>query len=68
LLKDPGLSNRLTWTNFCGVFDGLTDAGVWDDDGQVVKITAWKVYADTREPGAFIKISPLYDTLGLGLA
>lgn len=48
--------------------DGLTDAGVWDDDGQVVKITAWKVYADTREPGAFIKISPLHDTLGLGLA
>ena len=50
-----------------GVLDGMTDAGVWDDDGQVVKITAWKVYADTREPGAFIKISPLFDTLGLGL-
>ena len=50
-----------------GVLDGVTDAGVWDDDGQVVKITAWKVYADTREPGALIKISPLFDTLGLGL-
>ena len=62
-IKPPDLDKLLR-----GVLDGMTDAGVWDDDGQVVKITAWKVYADTREPGAFIKISPLYDTLGLGLA
>ena len=61
-IKPPDLDKLLR-----GVLDGMTDAGVWDDDGQVVKITAWKVYADTREPGAFIKISPLYDTLGLGL-
>jgi Holliday junction resolvase RusA-like endonuclease len=62
-IKPPDLDKLLR-----GVLDGMTDAGVWDDDGQVVKITAWKVYADTREPGAFIKISPIFDTLGLGLA
>jgi crossover junction endodeoxyribonuclease RusA len=61
-IKPPDLDKLLR-----GVLDGMTDAGVWDDDGQVVKITAWKVYADTREPGALIKISPLFDTLGLGL-
>ena len=61
-IKPPDLDKLLR-----GVLDGLTDAGVWDDDGQVVKITAWKVYADTREPGAFIKINPIFDTLGLDL-
>ena len=61
-IKPPDLDKLLR-----GVLDGLTDAGVWDDDGQVVKITAWKAYADTREPGAFITISPIVDALGLDL-
>lgn len=61
-IKPPDLDKLLR-----GVLDGLTDAGVWDDDGQVVKITAWKAYADTREPGAFITISPIVDDLGLDL-
>jgi crossover junction endodeoxyribonuclease RusA len=39
--------------------DGLTDAGVWDDDGQMVVLKASKVYADTREPGASIKITAI---------
>lgn len=39
--------------------DGLTDAGVWDDDGQMVVLRASKVYADTREPGASIKITAI---------
>lgn len=29
--------------------DALTAAGVWRDDSQVVKITAWKRYASTEE-------------------
>jgi Holliday junction resolvase RusA-like endonuclease len=36
--------------------DSLTDAGVWDDDGQIVQLTAWKCYADTRDPGAHVKV------------
>jgi Holliday junction resolvase RusA-like endonuclease len=39
--------------------DSLTDAGVWDDDGQIVQLTASKAYADTREPGAHIKVRSL---------
>jgi Holliday junction resolvase RusA-like endonuclease len=39
--------------------DGLTDAGIWDDDGQMVVLRASKVYADTREPGAIITITPI---------
>ena len=45
--------------------DSLTDAGVWDDDGQMVILRAAKQYADTREPGASIKITPI--VLGEGL-
>jgi Holliday junction resolvase RusA-like endonuclease len=41
--------------------DSLTDAGVWDDDGQMVKLIARKCYADTRAPGAHIKVSVLSD-------
>ena len=61
-IKPPDLDKLLR-----GVLDGLTDAGVWDDDGQVVKITAWKVYADTRDPGCEITVSTISDELGLDL-
>jgi crossover junction endodeoxyribonuclease RusA len=40
--------------------DGITDAGVWRDDSQVVVITAEKRYADSsHEPGARIVIELL---------
>lgn len=44
------------------VFDGLTDAGVWHDDVQVVTLTARKMYPAAgrfEQPGAVIGISPL---------
>ena len=48
-----------------GVADGLTDAGVWVDDDQVVHVIAWKVYADTRDPGATVTITPIVAGEGL---
>lgn len=40
-----------------GLLDGIGQSGViWGDDAQVVRITAWKSYADTREPGAEVRI------------
>lgn len=39
--------------------DGLTDAGVWGDDSQVVLLVASKEYADAQEPGALIAIRRL---------
>jgi len=47
------------------VLDSCTDASIWLDDGQVVKVTGWKCYADTREPGATITIRPLFESFGL---
>jgi crossover junction endodeoxyribonuclease RusA len=41
------------------VGDALSDAGVWGDDSQVVKLVAFKRYADTHEQGAFISVSTL---------
>lgn len=42
--------------------DGISDAGgIWDDDSQIVKVVAWKRYADEMQTGAFIQIAP-YDT------
>lgn len=41
------------------VQDSCTDAGVWEDDSLVCKVTAYKVYDDTREPGASITIRSL---------
>jgi Holliday junction resolvase RusA-like endonuclease len=59
-IKPPDLDKLVR-----GVCDGLTDAGVWLDDDQVVNVVAWKCYADTREPGATIKITPI--VVGEGL-
>jgi Holliday junction resolvase RusA-like endonuclease len=39
--------------------DGLTAAGTYADDGQVVKLTAVKQWADGRPPGAHITVTPL---------
>jgi Holliday junction resolvase RusA-like endonuclease len=37
--------------------DGLTDAGVWRDDSQVVSISAAKVYAKNGDtPGVIIEV------------
>lgn len=38
------------------VGDSLTDAGIWNDDAQVVSIVCEKVYADDKPPGADIEI------------
>jgi crossover junction endodeoxyribonuclease RusA len=32
---------------------------IYDDDSQVIRLLAWKVYADTRVPGAFIRVNEL---------
>lgn len=42
-----------------GVADALSDAGVWGDDSQVVKLIAFKHYADDRDTGAFVQIREL---------
>jgi crossover junction endodeoxyribonuclease RusA len=41
-----------------GVGDALTGV-VYEDDSQVIRVLAWKVYADTRVPGAFIRVNEL---------
>ena len=46
-----------------GVGDALSDAGVWDDDSQVVKLVAFKRYADGHDTGAFIQVSTLAEKL-----
>jgi Holliday junction resolvase RusA-like endonuclease len=45
------------------VCDALSDGLVWADDAQVIKLIAWKHYADDTEPGADIQVFPL-DTPG----
>ena len=40
------------------VCDALTGL-VYRDDAQVIRLLAWKTYADTREPGAFIRVNEL---------
>lgn len=42
-----------------GVCDALTDAGVWEDDGQIVQLCAEKHYNDTREAGCDIRVLEL---------
>lgn len=41
------------------VCDSLTDAGVWEDDGQVVKLVASKVYVPPGEDGCDITVRPV---------
>ena len=42
------------------VGDGIGQSGmVWGDDSQIVELVARKFYADGREPGAIITITPL---------
>jgi crossover junction endodeoxyribonuclease RusA len=40
-----------------GLLDGIGQSeAIWGDDAQVVRVTAWKAYADLREPGAEVKL------------
>lgn len=41
------------------VCDSLTDAGIWVDDGQVIRLTAEKVYVDAEESGVSISVKTL---------
>lgn len=41
------------------VLDSLTDAGIYADDSRVVRLTATKLYADHRGPGALIRVNTL---------
>lgn len=52
-IKPPDLSKLIR-----GIEDSFTGI-IWTDDAQVVKLTAFKLYADEREPGAFAKITKL---------
>lgn len=45
-----------------GLFDALTEAGVWKDDALVVKSHTRKLYADDRGPGAYVAISSMIAT------
>ena len=53
-IKPPDLDKLIR-----SVADSCSDAGVWGDDAQVVHVIAWKCYADTREPGATVTITPI---------
>tara|TARA_S200002703_G_scaffold8026_1_gene8256 strand:- start:133 stop:546 length:414 start_codon:yes stop_codon:yes gene_type:complete len=41
------------------VADSCTNALVWEDDSLVCKVTAYKVYDDTRDAGALVTIRSL---------
>jgi crossover junction endodeoxyribonuclease RusA len=41
-----------------GIGDSLTGV-VYDDDSQIIRVLAWKLYADTREPGCFVRVAEL---------
>jgi crossover junction endodeoxyribonuclease RusA len=32
---------------------------IYDDDSQVIRLLAWKTYADNREPGVFVRVAEL---------
>ena len=42
----------------CRSLDPLSGV-IYDDDAQIIRLLAWKVYADTREAGAFIRVNEL---------
>ena len=44
-----------------GLFDALTQAGVWADDSLVVRSHGAKFYADTHRPGALVAIEVVSD-------
>jgi len=43
------------------VGDSLTNAGIIIDDSRIITITAYKLYADDRGPGAVIRVNTLPD-------
>lgn len=44
------------------LLDGIGQSEmIWGDDSQVVELTAFKDYADDREPGAYVTIQSLPD-------
>lgn len=45
------------------IFDALTDARVWDDDGQAVFVTMSKRYEDNAGPGVEISVGPMTSPL-----
>jgi len=51
-IKPPDLDKLVR-----AICDGLSDARVWEDDAQVVKLIAFKEYSDTREPGCAIQVT-----------
>jgi len=53
-IKPPDLDKLVR-----AVCDSLTDAGVWGDDGQVVRLTASKVYVPPGEDGCDVRVTPL---------
>lgn len=53
-IKMPDLDKMLR-----AIGDSLSDAGVWQDDAQVVKVVASKLYDDDHKPGAVIQVTPI---------
>ena len=53
-IKPPDLDKLVR-----AVCDSLTDAAVWEDDGQVVKLTAEKEYVSAEDSGVSITVKTL---------